>query len=154
MTTKLHHTAGSAWTSAKAAKVLEGLRKDGTLLAGCKAARCARTVVWRRRHTDPEFAKAYDEAAEEGHGKLLERYEAEADRRALTGVKRKKFHHGQPIMDGTKQYEEREYSDNLLMFRAKALAPEKYRERTDLTTKGEQIPAAVIYMPAKQPVPE
>lgn len=62
--------------------------------------------------------------------------EAEADRRAMEGVKRLKFHQGQAIVDPEtgKPYEEREYSDGLLIMRLKALDPEKYRERHDIRT--------------------
>lgn len=56
--------------------------------------------------------------------------EEELHRRAVIGVKRKKFFQGQAIIDPEtdEPYYEREYSDTLLIFRLKALRPEKYRD--------------------------
>jgi hypothetical protein len=69
---------------------------------------------------------------------LADRLEAEADRRAVEGVPRKKFHQGCPIddPDTRKQYVENEFSDTLLIFRLKALRPDKYRERSDVQMQG------------------
>lgn len=91
---------------------------------------------WRKEH--PENQAEVD-AAREKYAELLER---EADRRGIEGVNRKKFdRNGKPVIDPATnvQYEEREYSDTLLIFRLKALKPEEYRERRDVTSGGESL---------------
>jgi hypothetical protein len=79
---------------------------------------------------DPEFDAGCREAEEIYKDKL----EAEADRRAVEGVGRLKFNRaGFPLMDPAtgKPYEERLYSDALLMFRLKRLDP-GYKDRVDV----------------------
>lgn len=61
---------------------------------------------------------------------VLERFEREADRRAIEGVDHPITYQG--VVTG--HYAE--YSDNLLMFRMKALAPDKYRERQSVEHSG------------------
>jgi hypothetical protein len=56
--------------------------------------------------------------------------EAEADRRAAEGTLRPVFYKGEQCG------EIREYSDTLLIFRLKALRPEKYRERSNVAVSG------------------
>jgi hypothetical protein len=72
---------------------------------------------------------------------ILARLEAEADRRAIEGLQRLRFYKGQPIINPEtgQPYEEREYSDTLLMFRARALAPEKYKDRSDVTVSNDEV---------------
>ena len=69
---------------------------------------------------DQEFKVAWEEAIQ-NH---VESLEAEADRRAYHGLDHPVIHQGKI----TAHY--KEYSDLLLMFRLKALAPENYRENT------------------------
>lgn len=69
-------------------------------------------------------------------GKAIERPEAEADRRGHTGFPEPVFYEGVHVADRTK------YSDGLLMFRLKALAPEKYRERKHVEVK--EAPVTVV----------
>ena len=75
---------------------------------------------------DPTYKARYDEAIDE----KVDRLEAIADHRATVGRLRKRFHKDEPIIDPAtgEQYVEYEPSDNLLMFRLKALRPEVYRE--------------------------
>ncbi len=68
--------------------------------------------------------------------KVIERLEAEADRRGYTGYPEPVFYEGVHVYDRTK------YSDQLLMFRLKALAPEKYRERKHVEVR--EAPATVV----------
>jgi len=76
-----------------------------------------RQSVYELRNKYPEFAQAWDEAREQ----YIEKLEEEADRRALEGVEEPVFYQGERV--GTV----RRYSDTLLIFRLKALRPEKYR---------------------------
>jgi hypothetical protein len=79
--------------------------------------------------------------------------EAEADRRAMEGTVEPVFYQGQPagfwydaesnvVPAGNalavrfEQHGVRKFSDSLLMFRLKALKPEKYRERVDKQVSG------------------
>jgi len=77
------------------------------------------------------FAEAQEIAADE--------LETEALRRAKEGVRRLKFHEGQPVIDPEtgEPYVEHQYSDTLAIFLLKGLKPEKYRERTDAKISGE-----------------
>lgn len=95
----------------------------------------------RRWAEDPDYMARFQDAQEQ----CVERLEREADRRAVEGVRRLKFHKGELIQvpaygpdgepltneDGTPvlvPYVEHQYSDLLLMFRLKKLRPE-YRDR-------------------------
>jgi len=91
---------------------------------------------------DPDFAAEVEFADR----KYVERLEAECDRRAVEGVRRLKFNKaGFPFTDPDtgEAYEERHYSDNLLMFRLKAKAPEKYRERHEVKMSDAKLNAEI-----------
>jgi hypothetical protein len=93
----------------------------------------SRTTVYRWQEDDEEFAQLYRQAEIEA----TETLEAEAHRRAVFGVKKYT-----PILHkGSVVYvvEETTYSDTLLIFLLKARAPEKYRERFDVTTAGQPM---------------
>lgn len=84
-----------------------------------------RSAVYRWRAEDEEFDARWKAAIDEA----VELMEAEADRRAIEGVDEPVFYKG---------YEcgyVRKFSDTLLIFRLKALAPEKYKERVENTGK-------------------
>jgi len=98
----------------------------GNITRAAQAANVARTkhYCWLK---DPAYAKAFLEAEEIA----VEKLEAEARRRAVEGLKRKKFNrNGDPIMDPetSEQYFEHEYSDTLLIFLLNAARPEKYKK--------------------------
>ena len=81
------------------------------------------TIYTRQWREDAEFQKALKLAKEMACVVL----EDEATRRAVEGVERPVgWYKGKP--GGVV----REYSDNLLMFRLKALLPDKYRERAEV----------------------
>jgi hypothetical protein len=107
--------------------VLESLRTQGSFIRAAKVAAISRTAlsVWRR--DDPEFSLACEEAQQE----YIEKLEREADRRGVEGTPRPVFFQGEECG------QTREYSDNLLMFRLKALAPEKYRDIVETRHSGE-----------------
>jgi hypothetical protein len=93
---------------------------------------CRRMNISRRRYyhwieDDPEFAREVDMAREE----IIETLEAEAVRRAYTGIEREIYYRDGVIG------REREYSDALLILLLKGLRPEKYRERRGVTKKPE-----------------
>ena len=134
---------GARTTAARQRAFLKAYATCGNI---CLAAESA--GIERRSHyrwsKDAKYREAFDEAQQEAG----ERLEAEARRRAEQGVRRLKFHCGEPVMvpcnpddpeavtvtdgDGKvrhlKQYSEHEYSDTLLIFLLKANFPKKYRE--------------------------
>jgi len=99
--------------------------KLGTILKAAKAANIDRKTHYNWLKTNPEYAEFFERAKED----YLEKLEAEADRRAVEGTLRPVFHQGEECG------QIREFSDTLLIFRLKCLAPEKYREnqRSTLT---------------------
>lgn len=75
---------------------------------------------------DATYREKYEEAKIH-FGEILE---AEADRRAFDGFLKPIYHKGELV-----GYERR-YSDALLMFRLKALLPDRYRERSETIVSG------------------
>ncbi len=96
------------------------LAKAGMVGAAAQAAGYSRTQLYQWRKDDTDFACVWDEALDD----YVEALEAEADRRAKDGVLKPVFYMGEIVGEIP------QYSDNLLMFRLKALRPEKYRERS------------------------
>lgn len=91
----------------------------GVIRQACKVAKVGRQTHYDWMKRDPEYRAAFELAQEDAVDSL----EAEVYRRAVTGVLK-------PVgwYKGVAGGEVREYSDNLLMFYLKGLAPEKYRE--------------------------
>lgn len=73
----------------------------------------------RRRDLDPAFEQAYQEARADGDDVIR----GEIKRRGVDGVKRAIYHDGKVV--GHKQ----EYSDQLLMFLAKARMPDEFGDK-------------------------
>lgn len=113
----------------------ELLNNGGHVQKACKAAGVSRVTIGRYRDDDPDFALAW-EAVQETN---VERLESEADRRAMGFQKELTFRGektGQTIT---------EYSDNLLIFRLKALKPEKYRDGPNVAGRaGAQMSEAEL----------
>jgi hypothetical protein len=110
---------------------LQRIASCGSIPQSCAGLVSRRTVyLWRRY--DPDFKAAFDEAIL-GY---IEKLETEADRRAVEGVPRDVLYHGRRIAT------ERHYSDSLLMFRLRSLAPEKYRFAPSPDARQRQTEAA------------
>lgn len=129
---------------------LEALRNVPVMKHACEAAGIDRTTAWRAREADEEFAKAEQEAMEEG----IDRAEQEAFRRAVVGFEEPVIdkgrlayryeryldeegaehyrilldEHGQPIPLTT-----RKHSDALLSLFLKGRRKKVYADRTELT---------------------
>jgi hypothetical protein len=103
---------------------------NGNVVKACELADVASSTHYRWVDSSPEYRAALRIVERD----TISRLEAEADRRALEGVARMKFHRGQAIIDPRtgKPYLEREYSDRMLEMRLRALDPERYRDRHDL----------------------
>jgi hypothetical protein len=113
---------------------LDLFRLTGNISQSCAAAGISRrATVYEWQEHDDDFAAAFREADIEA----TETLETEARRRAVLGVHKYKpiYHEGQLL----EVVEEITYSDTLLIFLLKARAPEKYRERVDVTTGGQPI---------------
>lgn len=96
-----------------------------------------RRKIYEYRDKDPEFARRLKEAREF----YVEKLEAECDRRAVEGTTKGVYFNGVEIA------RERVYSDNLLMFRLKALAPDKYRERQEIKHEGGGLKIEIVDAP-------
>ncbi len=128
---------GSRKTAQRAA--LSAYAQTGNLRLALEAAKVGRRTHYDWLRDDPEYAAAFERAREEA----ADRLEEEAVRRAIQGVRRKRFTaRGDPVIDPEtkQQYEELVYSDTLLIFLLKGLRPEKFRESvTVVQTTGVQV---------------
>jgi hypothetical protein len=110
-------------TNAKRSAFLAAYRETGNIKLACQAARVSRSSHYRWLQ-NPDYAKEFDEAKKDA-GDVLE---AEARRRAVDGWEEQVgWYKGQA--GGTL----RRYSDTLLIFLLKGAAPERYRERVQVT---------------------
>lgn len=116
---------------------LEHFAVHGNVSYGADHAGIQRSTVYRWQEHDDAFAAAYREA----EIKATETLEAEARRRAVVGVdkQRRVYDNRGNLID---EYTETTYSDTLLIFLLKARAPEKYRDRHDITSGGQPLQAA------------
>jgi hypothetical protein len=115
---------------------LSKLSKEGNVSAACHAAKISRSTAYERKESDPAFAARWQEALDEAADLL----EAEAWRRAFKGVL-------EPVYQQKEKVGEiRKYSDSLMALLLKAHKPDKYRERTDVTSGGEKVAIAVVKM--------
>ena len=120
-------------------RFLATFRKTGNVTQACGQTKTQRSTVYKWQEHDDAFAAAYRQAELEA----TELLEAEAHRRAVDGTRRLKFgKDGDALTDPEtgELYVELQYSDALLMFLLKARAPEKYRERLDVTRVSEPVP--------------
>jgi hypothetical protein len=91
--------------------------------------------VWREN--DPDFVEAEQVAM----SNFADRLEREAVRRAVRGIRKKKFTgKGEAVIDPDtgEQYIEREFSDTLLIFMLKGARPDKYKDRLDVRVTKEE----------------
>lgn len=127
---------------------LAAYARCGNITAAAKAAKCHRNshYMWMEEKEDENEGEHYPTLFEEASDTAVERMEAEADRRALEGYDEPVFYEGEQC--GTK----RRYSDVLLIFRLKALRPEKYRDRSEVRTDGTMtLRIAETIIPARLP---
>jgi Helix-turn-helix domain len=110
-------------TSRARERFLDAYASTGNLSAAARLAGVNRTTVYQWEEHDETFAAAFREAGIQA----TEALEREAWRRAKDGIPEPVFQHGKLV--GTIQ----RYSDQLLMFLLKARAPERYRDRVDVS---------------------
>lgn len=104
-------------------RFLRWYSQSGNVTYAAKRAGVERSAVYKWQEADDQFAAAFREA----DLKATEVLEREAWRRANDGVAEPVYQHGKLV--GTIQ----RYSDNLLMFLLRARAPERYRDRVDVS---------------------
>lgn len=109
-------------TAKKKELFLKNLAQSGNVTDSAKSAGWVRQRAYENRESDFVFAEAWQNAEQEYADKL----EREADRRAIEGVNEPRFYEGEVCGHV------RKYSDTLLIFRLKAIRPEKYRERVEV----------------------
>lgn len=96
------------------------------MTAACRAAGISRTMAYKARRSDAEFAEAWDDIDQA----VTDALERECLRRAMEGVVRFKYDNR-----GNLLCEERVYSDSLALAMLRARAP-RYRETTRLEHAG------------------
>lgn len=103
---------------------LDAYARLGVIGRAAEEAGIDRRTVYRWKEEDAEFAELFESAKEA----YVEALEEEADRRGRIGWK-------EPVgwYRGKAGGKVRRHSDALLMFRLKALAPDKYRERVHVS---------------------
>jgi hypothetical protein len=109
----------------------------GTLTAGCRSAKVSPNTVYKWREFDDEFVMLERQAKDA----FADALEIEAIRRAWHGTKKPVYQGGALV--GYVQ----EFSDTLLIFALKAVRPDKYRERFDVTTAGQPMIKEVSGVP-------
>ena len=109
-------------TSRMKKRVCERYAQYGTLTKASEGV-INRRIVYDWRQQDPDFEAELSKAAEI----YVEKLEEEADRRGVEGVDKGVYY----LCD--KVATEKQFSDTLLIFRLKALAPDKYRERQEIS---------------------
>jgi len=107
---------------------LEAFACGGSIRLAAESAKVSRRNHCRWLKCDPKYAEAFEVARESACQAL----EDEARRRAVEGVREPVYYEGEVC--GHRQ----RYSDVLLMFLLKGANPEKYRERADVTHRGDK----------------
>lgn len=104
-------------------RFLDAYATTGNMSAAARLANINRNTIYQWEEHDETFAAAMREAGIQA----TEALEREAWRRAKDGIPEPVFQHGKLV--GSIQ----RYSDNLLMFLLRARAPERYRDRVDVS---------------------
>jgi hypothetical protein len=126
-------------TAPKKERFLQAYALVGVITAAAGEAGCNPRAHYNWMKEDPEYPARFAAAKEEA----ADRLDAEIVRRAVTGYEEPVFgtiynEAGKPLRKDVVGHIRR-YSDVLLMFRAKALRPEMYRERFDYNVKTEDV---------------
>lgn len=125
---------------------LSVLSECGSIKRACDASGIYQNSAYHAKKRNPEFSQKWDEAIV----KASDDIEQEIRRRGLKGVKEDVYYQGQVVGQRIA------YSDNLLMFYAKGLMPEKYRDRisADINSKVSVDLDSVILQARKRANPE
>ena len=142
-TPKLTQRTSTGYTPAKWERAfLSVLSQHANVTEACQGAGVDRSTPYLRRNTHPDFKALWD-AAIENAVDLLER---EAWRRASEGVKKGVYYKDQRID------EEVTYSDALMTLLLKAHRPNKFKDRSDVTSNDKPLQPVINlnYVPARE----
>lgn len=120
-------TGTTKTTAQKRKKFLDSYSKMGNITVACEAAGIERSTHYAVWMNDPKYAVKFEEAKQEAG----DRIEAEIFRRGHDGINKAIYYQGETI-DVVK-----EYSDVLLIFFAKAIRPDKFREPNSFNLQGK-----------------
>src|SRR5687768_4583412 len=112
----------------KKRQFLDCLLEGHTIGEAARICGVSRPQIYHHRRNDSEFKEAWERAYEEGSQVRLDIVESEIHRRAIDGVVKPVFYKGKKL-----RHKVLEYSDTLLIFYAKSLAPDKYRDNASVT---------------------
>jgi hypothetical protein len=124
--TKVDNIKGSG-LSPKQRAFLGAYAETGSVSAAVRLSKVGRSSHYEWLNDAAEYRSAFREA----HSEACDALEAEARRRAVSGIEETVYHQGKPV--GTV----RKYSDTLLIFLMKGAMPSKYRERLDLNAPAD-----------------
>lgn len=130
-TTRTRSRVRDASREEQQARFLKELRRRANVTGAARKAGVGRRTAYDWYDADEAFAAAWDEALEEAVDEL----EDAAWRRAKDGVLKPVFQKGEKVG------QVREYSDQLMTLLLKAHRPERFRERFDVTSDGNQLKA-------------
>jgi hypothetical protein len=128
----------------------KAMATGATVTEAARVAGVDRTTIYSHLDSDPAFAKAFDDATEQGTDVI----EGEATRRAVNGVEKPVIYQGMPTLIGydangkpcdTKDprcvrcefFTVREPSDTLAIFLLKGRRPHKFRDNVDVKVSGK-----------------
>jgi hypothetical protein len=114
------------FTPEKRREFLQALRETCNVTLAARAGGVSRRRVYQVREEEPDFAKQWDDALEEG----IDLLEHEAQRRAFAGVDKPVFY------QGCECGRVREYSDTLTIFLLKAHRPDRFRDNSKVELGG------------------
>ena len=114
---------------------LHALADTVNVAAACRDAGVPRRTVYDWRDADPDFARRWNDALDDG----IDLLEAMLHRRAFEGVEKPVWHRGEQV--GTTRH----YSDALAMFLLKAHRPERYRDNYRAPTPAPASAAADMF---------
>lgn len=106
---------------------------NGLMERTCKSTGTWRSTVWRWRNSDEVFRSAFRLA----EFAACSRFEDAAVRRCIYGTPKYVFRNGRPCVDPStgRIYIEQTYSDLLVIFMLKHLAPEHYGDNVDCASQ-------------------
>jgi hypothetical protein len=124
-------------TAKKDERFFSTLATGASVHVALEASGYRRRSVYEWRAADPDFAQRWEEAREHA----IELMEMEADRRGVEGVLEPVYYKGDEVG------EIRKFSDTLLIFRLKALSPDKYRDNQRTEVVGPNGGPVEVNMP-------
>ena len=131
-------TAADDTRPRRQAAFLHALADTVNVAAACRSAGIPRRTVYDWRGADPDFARKWDDALDDG----IDLLEAVLHRRAFEGTEKPVYYKGEQV--GTTRH----YSDALAMFLLRAHRPERYRDNYRAPAPAPAAAATVSGAPA------